>query len=111
MPVTRLRAASICPYVFESSHSHPRSLSNIEQSNSADRNASPKINIGQGDEILLHTTAGISRYEVDWIPISAPGDGGILSFSTEFGLTLVTCYSFYYIGAAPERFVIHGHNQ
>ena len=67
--------------------------------------------VHRGDEILLHTTAGISRYEVDWIQITTPRDGGIVSVSAESGLTLVTCYPFYYIGAAPERFVIHGHNQ
>ena len=67
--------------------------------------------VHSGDEILLHTTAGISRYKVDWIQITTPRDGGIVSVSAESGLTLVTCYPFYYIGAVPERFVIHGHNQ
>ncbi|MGD0548321.1 MAG: class D sortase [Terracidiphilus sp.] len=66
-------------------------------------------NIHREDEILLQTTAGIARYEVDWIQITAPGDSGIVSTATESGLTLVTCYPFYYIGAAPERFVVHAH--
>lgn len=67
--------------------------------------------VHRGDEILLHSTAGFTRYEVDWIQITAPGDGGIVSLGTESGLTLVTCYPFYYIGAAPERFVVHAHKQ
>jgi sortase A len=48
---------------------------------------------------------------VDWIQITAPGDGGIVSLTDESGLTLVTCYPFHYIGAAPERFVVHAHKQ
>jgi sortase A len=68
-------------------------------------------NIQKEDEIFLHTTAGIVRYKVDWIQITAPSDGGIISLTTESGLTLVTCYPFYYIGAAPERFVVHAHRQ
>jgi sortase A len=63
------------------------------------------------DEILLQTNAGIIKYEVDWIQITAPGDGGVVSLATESGLTLVTCYPFHYIGAAPERFVVHAHRQ
>lgn len=65
--------------------------------------------IQSGDEILLHTTTGISRYEVDWIQITTPSDSGIVALGPESGLTLVTCYPFYYIGAAPERFVVHAH--
>jgi sortase A len=67
--------------------------------------------VHRDDEILLQTASGISRFEVDWIQITAPGDGGIVSLATEPGLTLVTCYPFHYIGAAPERFVVHAHKQ
>jgi sortase A len=65
--------------------------------------------IHREDEILLQTTTGLSKFEVDWIQITAPGDGGIVSLATESGLTLVTCYPFHYVGAAPERFVVHAH--
>jgi sortase A len=65
--------------------------------------------VHRDDEVLLQTTSGIARYEVDWIQITAPGDGGILSLTKEPGLTLVTCYPFHYIGPAPERFIIHAH--
>jgi sortase A len=63
------------------------------------------------DEILLQTAAGTARYEVDWIQITTPSDGSIVSLATKPGLTLVTCYPFYYVGAAPERFVVHAHKQ
>jgi sortase A len=57
----------------------------------------------------MQTTAGLSRYEVDWVQIVAPDDTGILANSTESAIMLVTCYPFHFIGAAPERFVVHAH--
>jgi sortase A len=67
--------------------------------------------IHRNDEILLQTVTGIARYEVDWIQITTPGDGGIVLPTSKSALTLVTCYPFHYIGAAPERFVVHAHMQ
>jgi sortase A len=67
--------------------------------------------IRKDDEIQLQTAAGIARYEVDWIQITSPSDNGVLAPTTESSLTLVTCYPFYYIGAAPERFIVHAHRQ
>jgi sortase A len=65
--------------------------------------------VRRNDEIRLQTASGIARYEVDWIQITAPRDGDIVAPTSESALTLVTCYPFYYIGAAPERFVVHAH--
>jgi sortase A len=67
--------------------------------------------IRANDEIEIQTAAGITRFEVDWIQITVPGDAAIVSTTTESALTLVTCYPFHYIGAAPERFVVHAHRQ
>lgn len=64
-----------------------------------------------GDEIILQTISGIYRYDVDWIQITGPSDGGIIADKTESALTLVTCYPFHYIGAAPERYVVHARRQ
>lgn len=67
--------------------------------------------IRKNDDILLETPAGTSRYEVDWIRITDPADVGILAPTADSGLTLVTCYPFHYLGAAPERYVVHAHRQ
>ena len=67
--------------------------------------------IRANDEIQIQTAVGITTYEVDWIQITAPGDAGIVSHTNVSALTLVTCYPFHYIGAAPERFVVHAHRQ
>jgi sortase A len=67
--------------------------------------------IRTNDEIQIQTAAGLSRYEVDWVQIVAPGDTEVLAPSTESALTLVTCYPFHFIGAAPQRFVVHAHKE
>lgn len=67
--------------------------------------------IRRNDDILIQTESESSRYEVDWIRITDPADGGILTPTADSGLTLVTCYPFHYIGAAPERYVIHAHKK
>jgi sortase A len=63
--------------------------------------------IRPSDEIQIQTATGLSDYEVDWVKIVPPDDTAVLAPSAESGLTLVTCYPFYFIGAAPQRFVVH----
>jgi sortase A len=64
--------------------------------------------IRQNDEIELQTATGLLRYEVDWVKVVAPNDTTGLEPSTgESTLTLVTCYPFYFVGPAPDRFVVH----
>jgi sortase A len=67
--------------------------------------------IRSSDRILLRTASGVIAYEVEWIQITSPGDGSILSPTTASSLTLVTCYPFHFIGAAPERYVVHARRQ
>jgi sortase A len=65
--------------------------------------------IRRGDEMQLRTATGVSRYEVDWARVVSPGDVAVLAPSSESLLTLVTCYPFYLVGAAPDRFVVRAH--
>jgi sortase A len=65
--------------------------------------------IRRNDEIQLRTATGLSRYEVDWARVVSPGDVAVLAPSNESLLTLVTCYPFYLVGAAPDRFVVRAH--
>jgi sortase A len=66
-------------------------------------------NVRQNDEIEFQTATGLFRYEVDWVKLVAPDDISVLAPSTESVLTLVTCYPFYFVGPAPERFVVRAH--
>jgi sortase A len=65
--------------------------------------------IRAGDEIQVQTSTGLSTYQVDRLQIVAPSDVGVLAQSAQTAITLVTCYPFYYIGAAPRRFIVHAH--
>jgi sortase A len=65
--------------------------------------------IRKDDEIQLQTATGISKYIVDWIKITSPSDNEVLAPTNESSLTIVTCYPFYYIGAAPKRYIVHAH--
>ncbi len=65
--------------------------------------------IRQGDLILLDTLAGSFRYQVDWTQVVQPDDLTVLAAADRPELTLVTCYPFYYVGSAPERFIVRGH--
>ncbi len=60
-----------------------------------------------GDEIRIQTVTGLSRYKVDTVQIVSPDDVGVLASSAGSSVTLVTCYPFHFIGAAPQRFVVH----
>jgi sortase A len=62
--------------------------------------------IRDGDEIELETTGPATHYRVIWSRIVAPEDIAVLDSTGGPALTLVTCYPFYFIGAAPKRFVV-----
>jgi sortase A len=59
------------------------------------------------DVIALKTPAGVSRYAVTETEIVQPSDVGVLAGAPGRDLTLVTCYPFYYVGNAPQRFIVH----
>ena len=62
--------------------------------------------IRPGDQIALVTIQKTYRYEVERTTIVKPNDTWVLADGGLPRLTLVTCYPFYYIGRAPERFVV-----
>lgn len=62
--------------------------------------------IGVGDQIELNTTQSQYKYVVDRIQIVMPEDVSILSDRGFPSLTLVTCYPFYFIGDAPQRYIV-----
>lgn len=58
------------------------------------------------DRILLTTLEGEYRYRVVSTKIVDPSDVAVLNPDGGEILTLVTCYPFYFIGPAPDRFII-----
>jgi sortase A len=67
--------------------------------------------VRKDDEIQFQTATGQFHYEVDWVKVVAPDDQSVLAPSTEFALTLVTCYPFYFVGPAPKRYVVRAHQR
>jgi sortase A len=66
----------------------------------------PLRNIKQNDIIELTTMLGEYRYRVVSTRIVGPNDVAVLAGSGNEILTLVTCYPFYFVGAAPDRFIV-----
>jgi sortase A len=63
-------------------------------------------NIAKDDVIEFQTPAGSYNYKVESTGIVKPGDVGVLHAGQHPEMTLVTCYPFYYVGSAPDRFVV-----
>jgi sortase A len=62
--------------------------------------------IRNGDTIELVTIAGTDVFVVDQIRITSPADVSVLRPRAKHSLTLVTCYPFYFIGPAPNRYIV-----
>jgi sortase A len=67
--------------------------------------------IGTGDTMTLETLAGSEDYVVDGIRIVNPEDTFVLDATAEPVLTLVTCYPFYFVGDAPQRYIVRAVRQ
>ncbi len=63
--------------------------------------------ISVGDEVDLVTTTGRITYVVDQLEIVSPEDVQVLQPRAVSSLTLVTCYPFYFVGDAPQRFIVY----
>ena len=59
-----------------------------------------------GEVIDVQTVHGLDRYEVTDINIVPKDDVSVLEPVDRKTLTLVTCYPFYHVGAAPKRFIV-----
>jgi len=66
----------------------------------------PLRNIRDGDLIVVTTLAGEFRYRVVSTRVVSPDAVAVLNASQGEILTLVTCYPFYFVGAAPDRFIV-----
>ena len=66
----------------------------------------PLRNIRMNEMITLTTIRGEYHYRVVSTRIVDPSDVSVLSSSTNQVLTLVTCYPFYFVGSAPDRFIV-----
>jgi sortase A len=63
--------------------------------------------LAPGDNIELVRADKVGTYVVEKIQIVNPEDVSVLAATPLPSLTLVTCFPFYYVGRAPQRFIVH----
>jgi sortase A len=68
----------------------------------------PLRNVRKGDEIKITGAGGTFRYAVESTKIVQPTDIAVVNPTPDATITLITCYPFYYVGDAPERFIVKG---
>ena len=54
----------------------------------------------------MTTLAGQQTYTVTMLSVVDPLNVSVLEPTDESAITLITCYPFYFLGAAPERFIV-----
>jgi sortase A len=67
----------------------------------------PLEGIRSGDVVRVATVSRIYEYTVDSVETVRPEDTYVMESRARSELTLITCYPFHFMGAAPERFIVH----
>lgn len=66
----------------------------------------PLRHIRLGDDIFLETRDGRFHYRVTLLRVVGPREVSVLAPTSEEVLTLITCYPFWVLGHAPDRFIV-----
>lgn len=66
----------------------------------------PLKDVRAGDELEIETTGGLAKYRIERTLIVSPDNVSVLDPTLSDAVTLVTCYPFYFIGSAPQRFIV-----
>ena len=62
--------------------------------------------VAEGDLIELETLTGNEEYAITELLLVDPPDIWVLEPTENPAITLVTCYPFYYVGSAPQRYIV-----
>ncbi|MGG3891225.1 class D sortase [Metabacillus fastidiosus] len=62
--------------------------------------------VGEGDSLIVRTSAGEFKYKVNKVRIVDEDDRTVIVPKPRATLTVSTCYPFEYIGSAPERYIL-----
>jgi len=66
----------------------------------------PLRGVRPGDVITFETPSRVVRYQVEWMLVVPPSSMEVLQSSGARELTLITCFPFDFVGAAPNRFIV-----
>ncbi len=67
--------------------------------------------VGGNDVIELELPGRTDQYVINNIQIVSPDDVSVLDATPAPTLTLVTCYPFYFVGSAPQRYIVTASKQ
>jgi sortase A len=84
----------------------PESDGNIGIAGHRDGFFRPLKDVHVGDVMELETIRRRDTYQVDRMWIVNPDDVAVLDPTPVPAVTLVTCYPFYFVGSAPQRFIV-----
>jgi sortase A len=84
----------------------PGSLGNVGIAAHRDSFFRSLEHVAIGDLIELDTPDRTHRYKITDLSVVDPTDVHVLDDTGESVLTLVTCYPFYFVGNAPQRFIV-----
>lgn len=84
----------------------PNTGGNMAVAAHRDRYFRPLKDIQVGDILELESLSGHGEFRVSRIVIVDPDDVSVLDDTLVSTLTLVTCYPFYFIGNAPQRYIV-----
>jgi len=86
----------------------PGELGNLVLLGHRDTFFRPLRKLRRGDIAEVRTKAGVFRYRIEVIKIVKPDHVDLKLGTDHATISLVTCYPFYYVGPAPQRFVAQG---
>ena len=87
----------------------PGGLGNLVLAGHRDTFFRPLRGIRPGMEMQVSDARGTWAYQVDGTEIVTPDQVRVLDIGERPEMTLITCYPFEFIGAAPKRFIVHAH--
>ena len=84
----------------------PGEVGNVVLAGHRDTVFRPLKDVRAGDAITLTTRDGEFAYRVESMSVVPPTAIDVLEPTGGRTLTLITCYPFYFVGAAPNRFIV-----
>ena len=84
----------------------PGQMGNVALTGHRDTFFRPLRNIRPSDSIVLTTLQGEYHYRVVSTRVVSPDNVAVLSSADGEILTLITCHPFYFVGSAPNRFIV-----
>jgi len=85
---------------------HPGEVGNIAISGHRDSFFRVLKDIKLGDRIKMQTPEGLEDFQVSEITIVDALEVSVLDPTDTTVLTLITCHPFYYVGYAPDRYIV-----